>query len=49
MGVLSLLGTGLCTSGVGALLFAAFMPITKYSVFACIKIAKHAFKRREEK
>lgn len=47
--VLSLLSTSLCTAGVGALLFAAFLPITKYTVFACIKITKYTFKRRGEK
>jgi uncharacterized membrane protein len=48
-GVLSLLGTSLCTAGVGALLFAAFLPITKYTVLVCIKITKYALKRRESK
>ena len=49
LGVLATLGTALATVGIGLFLFVIFFVITKYSIFVCIKILKHFFKRRNRK
>ena len=45
-GFITALGASVATVGVGAILFAVFVPITKYSAIWFFKITKLIFKKR---